>query len=140
MLSTTIWLPIYDRVVLPRLRKFTGKEDGITLLQKMGIGILLSIVTMIISGIVENRRRILTITKPMIQMTQGKGAVSSMSGLWLIPQMALSGLSEAFALISENEFFYKQCPENMRSIAGVFLLCWIGRVKLFEKFHFISCS
>ncbi|KAM3374682.1 hypothetical protein P3S68_013396 [Capsicum galapagoense] len=90
MLSTTIWLPIYDRVVLPRLRKFTGKEDGITLLQKMGIGILLSIVTMIISGIVENRRRTLTMTKPMIQMTQGKGAVSSMSGLWLIPQMALS--------------------------------------------------
>lgn len=91
MLSITIWLPIYDRVLLPWLRKFTGKEDGISLLQKMGIGIFLSIVTMFISGIVEDRRRTLTMTRPMLQMTQGKGAISSMSGLWLIPQMALSG-------------------------------------------------
>uniref|UniRef100_A0A3Q7HU58 Uncharacterized protein n=1 Tax=Solanum lycopersicum TaxID=4081 RepID=A0A3Q7HU58_SOLLC len=120
MLSITIWLPIYDRVLLPWLRKFTGKEDGISLLQKMGIGIFLSIVTMFISGIVEDRRRTLTMTRPMLQMTQGKGAISSMSGLWLIPQMALSGLSKAFTLISENEFFYKQCPETMRSIAASF--------------------
>ncbi|CAN4099299.1 unnamed protein product [Withania somnifera] len=118
MLSISIWLPIYDRVLLPWLRKFTGKEDGITLLQKIGIGIFLSIVTMVLSGIVEDKRRTLAMTGPMLQMTQGKGAISSMSGLWLIPQMALSGLSEAFTLISENEFFYKQCPENMRSIAA----------------------
>ena len=91
MLSITIWLPIYDRVLLPWLRKFTGKEDGITLLQKMGIGIFLSIATMILSGIVEDKRRTLAMTRPMLQMTQGKGAISSMSGLWLIPQMALAG-------------------------------------------------
>lgn len=70
---------------------FTGKEDGITLLQKMGIGIFLSIITMIVSGVVEDKRRTLAMTRQKLEMTQGKGAISSMSGLWLIPQMALSG-------------------------------------------------
>ncbi|XP_059289820.1 protein NRT1/ PTR FAMILY 2.11-like [Lycium ferocissimum] len=127
MLSITIWLPIYDRVLLPWLRKFRRKEGGITLLPKMGIGIFLSIITMIISGIVENKRRTLA-------MTQGKGAISSMSGLWLIPQMALSGLSEAFTLISENEFFYKQCPENMRSIAASFFFVGLAGSSYLSSF------
>lgn len=57
----------------------------------MGIGIFHSIITMIISGIVEDKRRTLAMTRQKLEMTQGKGAISSMSGLWLIPQMALSG-------------------------------------------------
>nr|GMC55334.1 protein NRT1/ PTR FAMILY 2.11-like [Ipomoea batatas] len=113
MLSITIWLPIYDRLILPILRKHTNKEDGITLLQKIGIGMCLSVITMVLSAVVETRRR--TLAAGM------KSEVSSMSALWLIPQMALSGLSEAFAVIGENEFFYRQCPENMRSIAASFL-------------------
>ncbi|XP_075096958.1 protein NRT1/ PTR FAMILY 2.10-like isoform X2 [Nicotiana tabacum] len=120
-LCISIWLPIYDRILLPWLRKFTRKEDGITLLQKMGIGMFISIITMIISAIVEDRRRSLALTRPTLGITQEKGAISSLSGLWLIPQMTLSGLTEALTLFSESEFFYKQCPENMRSIAGSFL-------------------
>ncbi|KAJ8559898.1 hypothetical protein K7X08_003956 [Anisodus acutangulus] len=134
MLSITIWLPIYDRVLLPWLRKLRGKEDGISLLQKMGIGIFLSIVTMVISGIVEDKRRTLAMNKPMRQMTQGKGVISSISGLMLIPQMALSGLSEAFTLISENEFFYKQCPENMRSIAASFFFVGLAGSSYLSSF------
>lgn len=87
----------------------------------MGIGMFISIITMIISAIVEDRRRSLALTRPTLGITQEKGAISSLSGLWLIPQMTLSGLTEALTLFSESEFFYKQCPENMRSIAGSFL-------------------
>ncbi|XP_019152314.1 PREDICTED: protein NRT1/ PTR FAMILY 2.11-like [Ipomoea nil] len=124
MLSITIWLPIYDRLILPILRKHTNKEDGITLLQKMGIGIFLSVITMVASAIVETRRRTLA----------AENEVSSMSALWLIPQMALSGLSEAFALIGENEFFYRQCPENMRSIAASFLFVGLAGSSYLSSF------
>lgn len=110
MLVITIWLPIYDRLIVPRLRTLTGKEDGLTLLQKMGIGLVLSTAAMLISGLVEGRRK-----------TFLDGKSSSMSGMWLIPQISISGLSEAFALIGENELLYKQFPENMRSIASAFL-------------------
>ncbi|KAI5683634.1 hypothetical protein M9H77_04862 [Catharanthus roseus] len=122
MLSITIWLPIYDRIILPWLRKLTKNEDGLTLLQKMGIGLIIAIATMLISGLIEGRRKLLLVTNPSsIGTIPGKGLISSMSGMWLIPQVALSGLSEAFTVIGENELFYKQFPENMRSIASAFL-------------------
>uniref|UniRef100_A0A5B6YFZ6 Peptide/nitrate transporter n=2 Tax=Davidia involucrata TaxID=16924 RepID=A0A5B6YFZ6_DAVIN len=126
MLSLTIWIPIYDRIIVPLLRRLTKKEDGITILQKMGIGMALSVVTMIVSALVEERRRTLALTRPTIGFEPRKGAISSMSAMWLIPQLALAGLSEAFSIIGQVEFFYKQFPENMRSIAGSFLFCGLA--------------
>ncbi|KAK9272728.1 hypothetical protein L1049_003105 [Liquidambar formosana] len=120
MLSLTIWIPIYDRIVVPSLRKLTGKEGGFTLLQRMGIGIVLSILTMIVSALVEDRRKNFALTRPTLGIAPKGGAISSMSGLWLIPQLTLTGLCEGFNSIGQIEFYYKQFPENMRSIAGSF--------------------
>ena len=39
LMSLTIWIHIYDRLVVPFLRRITGKDDGITILRRMGIGI-----------------------------------------------------------------------------------------------------
>ena len=50
----------------------------------------------------------------------GGGVISSMSAMWLIPQLSLSGFSEGFNYISQIKFYYKQFIENMRSY---FLLC-----------------
>ncbi|KAI3904763.1 hypothetical protein MKW92_032703 [Papaver armeniacum] len=85
-LSAFLWIPFYDRVIVPSLRKLTGKEDGITLLQRMGY------------------------------MTQNGGDISSMPGFWLIPQLTVMGLTEAFNSTAQIEFYYKQFPEKMRSI------------------------
>ncbi|KAJ1438976.1 Proton-dependent oligopeptide transporter family [Sesbania bispinosa] len=122
MISVAIWLPIYDRKVVPFLQRLTRKEGGITLLQRMGIGIFFSILSMLISATVEGRRRTLALTKPLGVKTR-KGAISSMSGLWLIPQLTLAGLAEAFMSVAQVEFYYKQFPENMRSIAGSLYYC-----------------
>ena len=122
MLSLTIWLPIYDRKVVPLLQRVTRKEGGMTLLQRMGIGMLISILCMLVSGVVEERRRTMGLTKP-IGVEPRKGAISSMSGLWLVPQLALAGLSDAFTLVGQVEFYYKQFPENMRSLAGSLFFC-----------------
>lgn len=119
MIGLTIWIPFYDRVLVPRLRKITGKEGGITILQKMGFGMVLGIVTMIVSGIVETNRRNSALAKP-IGFDPIRGAVSSMSGLWLAPQLILVGISEAFTVVALVEFYYKQFPENMRSVGGSF--------------------
>ncbi|XP_030475269.1 protein NRT1/ PTR FAMILY 2.9-like [Syzygium oleosum] len=119
MFGLTIWIPFYDRVLVPWLRKITGKEGGITILQKMGIGMALAIVTMIVSGVVEGNRRTSALAKP-IGFDPRRGAISSMSGLWLVPQLTLVGISEAFTVIGLVEFYYKQFPENMRSIGGSF--------------------
>ncbi|KAI3454616.1 hypothetical protein Pfo_011279 [Paulownia fortunei] len=107
MISLTIWIPIYDRILVPFLRRITGKEEGITILQRVGTGTL----------------RTLAFTRPTLGFVARKGAVSSMSGNWLIPQLVMAGLSEGFAIIGLVEFFYKQFPENMRSLGPSFLLC-----------------
>ncbi|KAI5604828.1 hypothetical protein BDE02_01G312800 [Populus trichocarpa] len=118
MLTLTIWIPLYDRIIVPFLQRLTGKDGGITLLQRMGIGMILAILCTVVSGLVEENRRHIALTRPPLGQTNKGGSISSMSGMWLIPQLALSGLSEGFNYIAQIEFYYKQFPENMRSIAG----------------------
>ena len=122
MLTMTMWLPIYDRTVVPFLQRLTGREGGITLLQRMGIGIFMSVISMLVSAVVEERRRTLALTNP-IGIQPRKGAISSMSGFWLIPQLVLAGFAEAFTGVGQMELYYKQFPENMRSIAGSLFYC-----------------
>ncbi|KAG5234078.1 protein NRT1/ PTR FAMILY [Salix suchowensis] len=126
MLSMSIFIPIYDRILVPFLRRITGKEAGITILQRIGVGIFLTIVTMLVSGLVEEKRRTLALTRPTLGNAPRKGAISSMSALWLIPQLSLSGIAEAFGSIGQVEFYYKQFPENMRSIGGSLFYCGIA--------------
>ncbi|CAL9147868.1 unnamed protein product [Musa hybrid cultivar] len=115
MLGMSLWIPIYDRIVAPRLERITKKEGGLTLLQRMGIGLVLSVVVMATAGVIEERRR--------SHALRHHQTVSPFSSLWLIPPLIILGVSEAFNVISQVEFYYKQFPENMRSIAGSLLFC-----------------
>ncbi|XP_026664527.1 protein NRT1/ PTR FAMILY 2.11-like isoform X2 [Phoenix dactylifera] len=126
MLALTVWIPIYDRILAPWLQRATGKEGGLTLLQRMGIGIVLSVVAMIVSGLVEERRRSYAIHRPTLGTASSGGAISSFSSFWLVPQLVILGFAEAFNVIGQVEFYYKQFPENMRSIAGGLLFCGLA--------------
>ncbi|KAF8655919.1 hypothetical protein HU200_060874 [Digitaria exilis] len=106
MLAMTLWLPFYDGVVVPALRRVTKREGGITQLQRIGTGIVMSIATMVLAAAVERHRR---------------RVGNSTSCFVLVPQQMLAGLSEAFAVIGQVDFYYKQFPENMRSVAGALL-------------------
>ena len=114
------------------MRKLTGKEGGITLLQRMGIGMFIAVLCMLVSGVVEWKRRTMAINNP-IGFEPRKGAISSMSGMWLIPQLALAGFSDAFTLVGQVEFYYKQFPENMRSLAGSLFFCGLALSSYFSS-------
>ncbi|KAL2515865.1 Protein NRT1/PTR FAMILY 2.11 [Forsythia ovata] len=120
MLSLTIFIPIYDRILVPVTERITRKDGGITVLQRMGIGIFITIVESLVGAFVEVRRRDLALKHPIPGV---RGAISPMSAFWLVPQLALGGLAEAFNSIGQVEFYYKQFPENMRSVAGAFFFC-----------------
>ncbi|KAJ9688386.1 hypothetical protein PVL29_014196 [Vitis rotundifolia] len=82
VLPLTIWVAIYDPIIAPFLSKYTKSPHGLSLKQRMGIGLLTSwqaLNTTIQSGLSEN---------PM--------AVVNMSAFWLVPQSCLVGLAEAF--------------------------------------------
>ncbi|KAK1653388.1 hypothetical protein QYE76_071193 [Lolium multiflorum] len=103
MLTLTLWIPLYDRVLVPALRRVTGREGGISLLHRIGVGLVLSIVTMAVAAAVEHERR---------------RRSAPLSCFWLVPQQVAAGFAEAFASIGQTEFYYRQFPENMRSVAG----------------------
>lgn len=126
LITLTIWIPLYDRIFVPLLRRFTGKEGGISMLKRIGTGMVISIMSLIVAGLVEKRRRSLAVTKATGGTDTGTAAISSLSGMWLGPQLLLAGLAEGFASIGGIEFFYQQLPENMSSFAGAFLYCGVA--------------
>ncbi|KAG2240013.1 hypothetical protein Bca4012_067669 [Brassica carinata] len=118
MTGMTLFIILYDRVLVPTLKRITGIETGITLLQRIGTGIFFALLSLIVSGFVEEHRRNLALTKPTLGLAPRKGEISSMSAMWLVPQLVLAGIGDAFGAIGQMEFYYKQFPENMRSFAG----------------------
>lgn len=112
-----LWLPFYDRFLVPALRKITKHEGGITLLQRIGIGIVFSILSMVVARLIERVRRASAMLHP-----QPLG-VAPMSVMWLAPQLILMGFCEAFNIIGQIEFFNRQFPEHMRSIGNSLFPC-----------------
>ncbi|GMI79824.1 nitrate transporter 1.7, NRT1/ PTR family 2.13 [Hibiscus trionum] len=117
MITIGIFLPIYDRIIVPSLRKITKREGGITLLQRIGIGNFFSILAMIAAGVFEQKRRDSATSHP---------GAEPISVFWLSPQLVLMGFCEAFNILGQIEFFNKQFPEHMRSIANSLLFCSIA--------------
>ncbi|CAI0543370.1 unnamed protein product [Linum tenue] len=113
ILTLTLWVALYDRVVVPVLagRPF-NRPTGISNKYRMGIGLLISCLATAVAGAVEHRRRNL--------------AFRGMSANWLILQYCLTGLGEAFNIIGQIEFYYSQFPENMRSIAMALVSLGLG--------------
>ncbi|KAG2321550.1 hypothetical protein Bca52824_014763 [Brassica carinata] len=121
LLTIGVFLPLYDRVLVPFLRRITGHKSGITLLQRIGTGIVFAIFSMIVAGLVERMRRTRSIN------AGDPTGMTPMSVFWLSPQLILMGLCEAFNIIGQIEFFNSQFPEHMRSIANsLFSLSFAG--------------
>ncbi|XP_022978121.1 protein NRT1/ PTR FAMILY 5.6-like [Cucurbita maxima] len=112
-------LTIYDKLLVPMLRRTTGNERGINILQRIGIGMLFVIATMIIAALVEHKR---------LQVVAGNPKTGSltMSVFWLAPQFLIIGFGDGFAIVGLQEYFYDQVPDSMRSLGIAFYLSVIG--------------
>ncbi|XP_020688805.1 protein NRT1/ PTR FAMILY 5.10-like [Dendrobium catenatum] len=124
-ISITIvaFIPIYDRILVPISRKFSRIPTGITQLQRIGIGMILSIISMAIAAIVEVRR--LKTAKEYGLIDQPKTTIP-MSLWWLVPQYILYGITEVFIMVGLQEFFYDQVPDALRSLGLALYLTIFG--------------
>ncbi|XP_010276263.1 PREDICTED: protein NRT1/ PTR FAMILY 8.3-like [Nelumbo nucifera] len=118
VISVIVWVPIYDKILVPIARKFTGKERGFSELQRMGIGLFISILSMIVAALVEMKR--LQLAKELDLVDQNVAVPISI--FWQIPQYVLVGASEIFTFIGQLEFFYDQSPDAMRSLCSALSL------------------
>ncbi|XP_071720508.1 protein NRT1/ PTR FAMILY 1.2-like [Rutidosis leptorrhynchoides] len=114
LLTLTIWLAFYDRILLPFIAKYTHEPRGLLPKTRMGLGLLISILAMVVSAIVETIRRDYAIP--------GEKTVD-MSAMWLVPQYVLLGIAEAFFAVGQMEFYYSELAKSMPSLAmAVFML------------------
>ncbi|KAG0539396.1 hypothetical protein BDA96_03G319100 [Sorghum bicolor] len=115
-------VPIYEQLFVPLARRLTGIPTGITYLQRVGVGLVLSIVSMVIAAVVEAQRKKVATRNGMLDMIVGVQHLP-MSCFWLAPQFAVFGIADMFTYVGLMEFFYSQAPAALKSMSSSFLWC-----------------
>nr|XP_043622671.1 protein NRT1/ PTR FAMILY 4.5-like [Erigeron canadensis] len=114
LIFMSILLPMYELLFVPFARKYTKHPQGITQLQRVGVGLVLSAISMGVAGIVELKRRNQSKINPL----------KPISLFWLSLQYSIFGLADMFSLVGLLDFFYREAPVGMRSLATSFT--WIS--------------
>lgn len=102
---------LYLADLLPRI--FKGKNKASTDLYRMGIGLVLAAVLMIIAGTVEAQR-----IRHALPDCDGCKYQSSLTVFWQVPQYLIMGASEVFMYVAQLDFFNAQAPDGLKSFAS----------------------
>jgi dipeptide/tripeptide permease len=129
-LAMLVSVVVYDRVFVKAVRRYTGNPRGITLLKRMGTGMVLQVVTMAVASVIESRRL-------AYARSHGLDVTGGQLGLTifvLLPQFVLMGLADAFLVVGQLEFFYDQAPEGMKSLGTAMSLTAYGIGNILSSF------
>ncbi|RYR29420.1 hypothetical protein Ahy_B01g053788 isoform A [Arachis hypogaea] len=119
--SILLTVPIYDRVVVPIMRKSLKNPQGLTPLQRIGVGLVLSIFAMVAAALTEIKR-LRVAESHGLDHDDASNKVVPLSVFWLIPQFFFVGSGEAFTYIGQLDFFLRECPKGMKAMStGLFL-------------------
>ncbi|EMS46266.1 Peptide transporter PTR2 [Triticum urartu] len=102
ILTIILLVPLYDRAFVPAARRLTGREKGISELQRIGAGLAMPVLAMASAALLETARL--------------RAAPNSTSVLWQAPQYALMGVGEVLTTIGQLDFFYGQAPAAMKTV------------------------
>ncbi|XP_042501091.1 protein NRT1/ PTR FAMILY 5.9 isoform X2 [Macadamia integrifolia] len=121
-ISIVLLMPLYDKMIIPFIQIITQTNKGINVMQRMGIGMVLSIAAMAIAAIVETKR--LKVSRS--GLLQSQSSTVPMSIFWLLPQYIFLGISDVFTVVGMQEFFYTQMPSRMRTMGIALYLSVFG--------------
>ncbi|XP_027366550.1 protein NRT1/ PTR FAMILY 5.2-like [Abrus precatorius] len=121
-LSMLICVVLYDRFFVKIMQRLTKNPRGITLLQRIGIGLIIHIVIMVVASMTERYR---------LRMAKENGVVENggqvpLTIFILLPQFVLMGVADAFVEVAKIEFFYDQAPESMKSLGTSYSMTTLG--------------
>lgn len=114
LLFMVILIPIYQGLFVPFARKLTKNPSGITQLQRVGVGLVLSAISMAVAALVEVKRKHRSLVDPL----------NPISLFWLSLQYGIFGIADMFTMVGLLEFFYREAPEGMKSLSTSFT--WIS--------------
>lgn len=97
-------LVVYDRFIVPFLRKKTAYVGGITHFQRIGIGFVATMMASMVAAIVEMKRK---------RVAEDSGLIDSptavpMSVFWLVIQFFFIGVVDVTSFVGLLEFFYSE--------------------------------
>nr|TKV94567.1 hypothetical protein SEVIR_9G303800v2 [Setaria viridis] len=99
-ISVMVSIQFYDGVLVSLARRATGKERGLSQLQRLGVGLALSVVGTVYAALRPDR------------------GSTAMSMMWQAPAYAVLGAGEVFTAIGILEFLYDQSPDGMKSLGS----------------------
>ncbi|CAO2817944.1 unnamed protein product [Amaranthus hypochondriacus] len=109
-ISILLCTSLNERLFVPIARRLTHNVQGLTSLQRVGVGLVSAMLAMIAAAIVEKQRR-----------DKALDGVK-LSAFWLVPQYFFVGAGEGFAYVGQLEFFIREAPEKMKSMSTGFFL------------------
>ncbi|TYG41837.1 hypothetical protein ES288_D12G208400v1 [Gossypium darwinii] len=112
--------PTYNHFVVPLARKVTKTEMGITHLQRIGTGLILSIIAMAVAAVVEMKRKKVAIESGLLNSAEPL----PITFLWIALQYLFLGSADLFTLAGMMDFFFTESPKSMRSLATS--LSWVS--------------
>ncbi|KAK1286884.1 putative peptide/nitrate transporter [Acorus calamus] len=115
-------IPLYDRVFVPFARRITGR---ITHLQRIGVGLVLSCISMSTAALMEVKRKNVAATHGMLDAIPVAQPLP-ISTFWLSFQFFIFGIADMFTYVGLLEFFYSESPLSLKSFATAFLWCSIA--------------
>lgn len=129
-----IMLPLFDRVIYPRLDR---AGYPFTFTKRILLGMVFAVAAMVVAGVVEHYRLQSFWPYPDKPCTNAsipqyiagtKYDAANMTVFWQIPQYALIGMSEVFTSVACLQFAVSVSPKSMKGlITGIFYcFCGIG--------------
>ncbi|XP_009766629.1 protein NRT1/ PTR FAMILY 4.5-like [Nicotiana tabacum] len=106
-------IPVYDRIFVPIARKLTEIPSGIRQLQRIGVGLVITAVSMAVAAVVESHRKSVAIEHNMVD----SASPLPMSVFWLGYQYVIFATAEIFTLVGLLDFFYAESTSGMKSLS-----------------------
>lgn len=117
-LSVFLILSLYYQIFVPIFKRITGHPHGASQLQRIGIGLAFSILSVAWAAIFERFRRNYAIQHEY--EASFLTPMPNLSAYWLLIQYCLIGIAEVFCIVGLLEFLYEEAPDAMKSIGSAY--------------------
>lgn len=107
--------PLYGGVFVPLARKLTGHPYGVSPLKRVGLAIVITVLTIVTAALVE-RRRVHEMREQGVQRLPIGFFGLHMKFWWLVPQFVLASQVELLFFVAAFQFFYTEAGYSTRSI------------------------
>ncbi|KAJ4798278.1 Major facilitator superfamily protein [Rhynchospora pubera] len=117
-LSIFFILAFYYTTFAPLARRLTGHPHGASQLQRVGLGLALSVLSVAWAGGFERYRRNYANDHGFEALFLSP--MPNLSAYWLLIQYVLIGVAEVFCIVGLLEFLYQEAPDAMRSVGSAY--------------------